>query len=398
MLKTAIDARIPMIEAFTRDMVNVESVLEHLCEHSAVERWTKIKTKAELAQARVMYTTGEDLAEKHPDPTDLYDQFVSSGTTLVVLNPTTHVSCALRVGEVPVPAELVDALLESVTEDPDSLRACLGGMTLKEIGEVIRLASVEYGEITPYSLVQTRRHFVQQDALLSMVDTVLPLYQVPTEIEDWVQENKPFFGEGVHQLLVPRGLLLKGPSGTGKTVASKYIASEWGVPLYRVDLGSLMGKYVGESEQNLTKALAALDHGAPCVALFDEVEKIFAQGDDSGVVHRMLSQILWWLQEHKSLVLTVMTTNDDTVIPPELIRPGRIDTAIQLDGMTNSEGRPLMRTLYESLTGEQLAGVALHNLWALAVCKAKATHSEKVPPAVLEQVVISHVKRSTTHE
>lgn len=393
MLKTAIDAKIPMIETFTRDMVNVQSVLEHLCEHGAVERWHKGAKHPKMAQVSVLYVTGDELAERHPDPTDLYDQFVSSGMTLVILNPTTHVPSALRVGEVPVPSELVDELLENLTDDPDPLKACLGGLTLKEIGEVIQLASTQYKEITPDSLVQTRRHFIQQESLLSMVDTTLPLYQTPPEIEEWVQLNKPFFGEDVHPKLVPRGLLLKGPSGTGKTVASKHIASEWGVPLYRVDLGSLMGKYVGESEQNLTKALAALDHSAPCIALFDEVEKIFAQGEDSGVVHRMLSQILWWLQEHKSLVLTVMTTNDDTVIPPELIRPGRIDQAILLEGMTSSEGHPLMRTLFESLTGDPLAGVTLHNLWALAICKAKAIDSEKVPPAVLEQVVISHVKK-----
>lgn len=82
---------------------------------------------------------------------------------------------------------------------------------------------------------------------------------------------------------------------TGKTLASKFIASEFGVPLYRLDLGAMMGKYVGESEASLNAALTQIDQVEPCVVILDEVEKIFQSQGDSGVTSRLLSQLLWWL-------------------------------------------------------------------------------------------------------
>lgn len=125
---------------------------------------------------------------------------------------------------------------------------------------------------------------------------------------------------------------------TGKTLAAKHIASTFGIPLYRLDVGAMKGKYVGESEGNLLAALAQVDQVEPCVVIFDEVEKIFQSQGDSGVTTSLLSQLLWWLQEHKSKVFTVMTTNDLRKIPAELYREGRIDATMAflgVDGFTD---------------------------------------------------------------
>jgi ATP-dependent 26S proteasome regulatory subunit len=125
---------------------------------------------------------------------------------------------------------------------------------------------------------------------------------------------------------------------TGKTEGAKAIASAFGVPLYRLDLGTMMGKFVGDSENNLNAALQQIDEVEPCVVIFDEVEKVFkgaSGGGDSGVTARMLSQLLWWLQEHKTKVFTVMTTNDVNAIPQELYRPGRIDRQMHFGGIDN---------------------------------------------------------------
>ena len=169
-----------------------------------------------------------------------------------------------------------------------------------------------------------------------MLSTDFLFYQPTLTIQGWLETSGRFLTEFDVPLLTPRGLLFTGPPGTGKTMAAKYLARELGLPLYHLDIASLMEKYVGESESNLRIALNQAEQSAPCVMLIDEVEKLFHGGsDDSGVTSRMLSSILWWLQEHKAKVLTVMTTNKEEDIPPELYRAGRIDSEVnftKLDG------------------------------------------------------------------
>ena len=117
------------------------------------------------------------------------------------------------------------------------------------------------------------------------------------------------------------------------------------VPLYRIDIGGTKNKYVGTSEANMLTNLHRVDQEEPCVVLLDEVEKIFVQGggDNTGVVQTMLSQMLWWLQEHKSRVLTIMTTNNVKVIPPELYREGRIDEVLYFGGLIHDEAVPFVQ-------------------------------------------------------
>jgi SpoVK/Ycf46/Vps4 family AAA+-type ATPase len=102
-----------------------------------------------------------------------------------------------------------------------------------------------------------------------------------------------------------------------------------------VDIAGTKNKYVGESEQNMLTNLARLDHEEPCIALIDEVEKIFntSNNDTSGTTSTMLSQLLWWLAEHKSRVLVMMTTNAATKLPKELYREGRIDKTLVFKGL-----------------------------------------------------------------
>ncbi len=162
-----------------------------------------------------------------------------------------------------------------------------------------------------------------------MLSTGFFYYDPAPAIQEWLKTSGSFLTKYDVPLLTPRGLLFTGPPGTGKTMAAKYLARELGLPLYLLDIAGLMEKYVGESESNLRIALNQAEQSAPCVMLIDEVEKLFHGGsDDSGVTSRMLSSILWWLQEHKAKVLTVMTTNKEADIPPELYRAGRIDSEV----------------------------------------------------------------------
>jgi ATP-dependent 26S proteasome regulatory subunit len=133
---------------------------------------------------------------------------------------------------------------------------------------------------------------------------------------------------------MPRGLLFNGPPGTGKTSGAKWVAHQLGVPLFRVDVAGAKGRFVGDSETTLALNLSRVDQEEPCVALIDEVEKLFGHDShDSGTTAGMLSQMLWWLAEHKSRVLTIMTTNNDKILPKELYREGRIDEVMTFLGV-----------------------------------------------------------------
>ncbi len=146
-------------------------------------------------------------------------------------------------------------------------------------------------------------------------------------LKRWVGDRRnAFFSEG--PLPPPKGLLLLGVQGCGKSLAAKVIAGELGIPLYRLDLTRLYSKYIGETEENLRKALATVERLSPVCLWVDEIEKIFASssGDiDGGVSKRVLGTMLTWMQERKDRSFIAATSNDINGLPPELLRKGRFD-------------------------------------------------------------------------
>lgn len=135
------------------------------------------------------------------------------------------------------------------------------------------------------------------------------------------------------KLRPPRGVLLIGVPGCGKSLSAKFIAASWNLPLYRLDFASIQGMYVGQSENRLKEAFASADNAAPCVLWIDEIEKGLAANanDSSGVTTRMIGQFLFWLQESPAKVFVVATANDVTKLPPELLRKGRFDELFFVD-------------------------------------------------------------------
>ena len=135
---------------------------------------------------------------------------------------------------------------------------------------------------------------------------------------------------------IPKGILLVGMPGCGKSLAAKECARIFKVPIIRLDIGRLLGRYVGESEENLRLALRHAEGAMPCVLWIDEIEKAFAGvgKDDSGVTTRLFGQFLTWMQEKDakdSTVYVVATANDLTGIPPEFLRRGRFDEIFRVD-------------------------------------------------------------------
>ncbi|BAV05434.1 AAA family ATPase [Filimonas lacunae] len=135
------------------------------------------------------------------------------------------------------------------------------------------------------------------------------------------------------KLRPPRGMLLVGVPGCGKSLSAKFVAASWNLPLYRLDFASIQGMYVGQSENRLKEAFASADNAAPCVLWIDEIEKGLAANasDSSGVTTRMVGQFLFWLQESNAKVFVVATANDVTKLPPELLRKGRFDELFFVD-------------------------------------------------------------------
>lgn len=146
----------------------------------------------------------------------------------------------------------------------------------------------------------------------------------------------------------PRGILLVGVPGCGKSLSAKSISANWKLPLYRLDFATVQGSYVGQSEQQLKDALTTAENVSPCILWIDEIEKGLSgagASNDGGVSTRMVGQFLFWLQECKKQVFVVATANDVSMLPSELLRRGRFDELFFVDLPTADERRDIL-TLY----------------------------------------------------
>lgn len=143
----------------------------------------------------------------------------------------------------------------------------------------------------------------------------------------------------------PRGILLVGVPGCGKSLSAKSISAAWKLPLYRLDFATVQGSYVGQSEQQLKDALSTAEDVSPCVLWIDEIEKGLSgagSSSDGGVSTRMVGQFLFWLQECKKQVFVVATANDVSMLPSELLRRGRFDEIFFVDLPTSEERREIL--------------------------------------------------------
>jgi ATP-dependent 26S proteasome regulatory subunit len=153
-------------------------------------------------------------------------------------------------------------------------------------------------------------------------------------LKHWITlRRRPFLDDGA-EVDRPKGIVLLGVQGGGKSLAARAVAGEWGVPLMRMDFGALYNKYYGETERNLRNAFAAAESMSPCVLWIDEIEKGISTdgGDgDGGVSRRVLGTLLTWMAERSEPVFIVATANDISRLPPELIRKGRFDEIFFVD-------------------------------------------------------------------
>ena len=153
-------------------------------------------------------------------------------------------------------------------------------------------------------------------------------------LKEWLEKRKKIFIGEVKNvgIDVPKGVLLLGVQGSGKSLAAKAVAGTWGIPLLRLDFGTIYNKFFGETERKIREALKMADMMAPCVLWIDEIEKgLASDSNDSGTSKRVLGTFLTWMAERKTLVFLVATANDIQTLPPELMRKGRMDEIFFVD-------------------------------------------------------------------
>jgi ATP-dependent 26S proteasome regulatory subunit len=210
------------------------------------------------------------------------------------------------------------------------------GLYKKKIYELTKQKNRLYASVSSIQMVQ-----VSQSLKVSGLEA----------LKSWLKEKKCIFFASDDELeqrnlQTPKGILLAGIPGCGKSYSAKMIAKEWELPLFRFDIGTIYDKWVGGSEKRMKEALQFIDNVAPCVLWIDEIEKALSvsdTGNDTG--KRVLGQFLFWLQESGSRVFLVATANDITLLPTELFRKGRFSEVFFID-LPNEEERQTAITQY----------------------------------------------------
>jgi AAA+ superfamily predicted ATPase len=189
------------------------------------------------------------------------------------------------------------------------------------------------------AIIAGKRRMIQRGGLLEYIETPLDLSEIGgmKSLKKWLNQRKESFTSKAIQFGIeaPRGLLMLGVQGAGKSLCAKAIATAWHQPLLKLDPGALYNSYIGESERNLRQALRQCEMMSPVILWIDEIEKGFAsaasQSTDGGLSKRMFGTLLTWLQERLEPVFVVATANDIEALTPELLRKGRFDEIFFVD-------------------------------------------------------------------
>jgi len=290
---------------------------------------------------------------------------------IVVLSPSGEVPPELSghatVVEWPLPdraevATLLDDVLRALPENVRADAAPNGtrdaaidaavGLTAEEAANCYARSLVTSRKIDPVLVAQEKRRVIARERVLTWTDPDprgLDAVGGLDVLKDWLRARRAGFTAKAREygLPAPKGMLLVGVPGCGKSLTAKAVAAAWQMPLLRLDMGALRSKYVGDSEANIRKALAVAEAVSPCVLWLDEIEKALAgstgQQGDGGVSADALGAVLSWMQERAGSVFVVATANDVRALPPELLRKGRFDEVFWVDLPTQLERAAIAR-------------------------------------------------------
>ena len=221
-------------------------------------------------------------------------------------------------------------------EDREKLMPSLKGMSAFEIDRMLDMAMSSNGSLSADDremILLQKKQMVKKSGVLELIDTPENIDRIGgvEVLKEYLKKKSGVYAKLPEAtkfgVAIPKGVFLVGMPGCGKSLCAKATAAQFnGVPLLKMDMGSMMGKYVGESEANLRKALRIAEAAAPCVLWIDEIEKAFSGvGGNNDIMTRMFGYFLSWMQEKKSAVYVFATANNADKLPPELKRKGRFD-------------------------------------------------------------------------
>lgn len=293
---------------------------------------------------------------------DMIDKFDKTGSTLVLIDSSDKLPDVIksyaRSFEISFPdekelMEIIRATLLRVHRKKpievgitrkglDVFVRNLRGLTRRQAERIIIDAIADdrrFNDDVINAVIAGKRRMIQSTGLLEYVQTPLDLSEIGgmKRLKRWLGMRKDAFTSTAKEfgLKVPRGVLMLGVQGAGKSLCAKAIATAWQQPLLRMDPGALYASYIGESERNLRDALKQTEMMSPVILWIDEIEKAFASAAsrsvDGGLSQRMFGTLLTWLQEREAPVFVVATANDIEALPPELLRKGRFDEIFFVD-------------------------------------------------------------------
>lgn len=300
----------------------------------------------------------------------------SSYNTVVIVSPILRIPPELEkdvtVVDFPLPAYadldgILQQLIESVKNNPsvridlppvvrEKLVKAALGLTTTEAENVFARAIVLDGrlDVEDVELVASEKEqIIRKSGVLEYYPAQDQFHDVGglDLLKSWLVKRTAAFSEKARQfgLPQPRGVLLLGVQGCGKSLTAKAISGFWSLPLLRMDMARLYNKYQGESEDNMRRAIQTAESISPCLLWIDEMEKGFSglKGDDTGTSSRIFGTFLTWLQEKTKPVFVIATANDISMLPPEMLRKGRFDEIFFVDLPSPNERGEIFQILLQ---------------------------------------------------
>ena len=295
-------------------------------------------------------------------------------------------------------------------KDIGEVAISLKGLTKLEIDHVLNMIIESKNNISISGrdiIIKEKGQIIKKSSILEIIDFKEKIEDIGglEGLKEWLKSKAQVFRRldeakkfGVD---TPKGVLLVGMPGCGKSLAAKASARLFNVPLLRLDIGRLLGKYVGESEHNMRVALKTAESISPCILWIDEIEKAFAginqDGGASDITKRLFGQFLTWLQEKENTVFVVATANDITAFPPEFLRKGRFDEVFFID-FPNEEERERIFEIHLEKRGKLTDDIDINELAKVTEGYCGADIEEVVKNTVENIFVLEEEKEITTQD
>ena len=329
---------------------------------------------------------------------DVAQQFSSNRRTLILTGPSFSVppelTTLIEYLDLPLPDA---ACLRRIVENTFSrlskthtLKRTLDAAGVNAVAENLRGLSEEEAEraisqaiVTRYALVpdvatdvlEAKKNLLRHSGMLEFIEADLNFSAVAglENLKRWLQQRRGAWEEGARNfgLEPPRGVIIMGVQGCGKSLCARAVAGEWNLPLVKFDAGAVFDKYIGETEKRVRKVFQVTEELAPAVLWIDELEKVFAGTEpgsasaDAGTASRLLGAFLSWMQDRTAAVFIAATSNNVTVLPPELIRKGRFDELFFVD-LPHAQERRAIFAIHLTRHKQNAANFALDRLASAA--------------------------------